>query len=218
MDTQKLADETMQKLNDMARANGPALPVEEELFSLIVRRLVKLERTAGLPTTAEPQTTVPTREARSAAAAPASTDQPTRPLSQWGQYGTHAGPVEQPSGCAHEWMDWFAMVDGSRVELTAGKSETVWCRCCGALKLYGKIVAPVATPASSTSQSPASPSSAALSSEEPAPSASSASSKWWCPKCLHFCERVAQTRGKSLECNTCGAVVTIDTAADEVTR
>lgn len=164
-----------------------------------------LELTATQPTTAEAQTTVPTREARSAAAAPASTDQRMSALWRSAQPTTDAGPVEPSSGCAHDLLRLTINGAGTALISIYGPTHAMaeWCRKCGALLLPDKTLVPAVAPTSSISQSPASPSSAALPSEGFAPSRSvtlGPDTRWCCTS--HF--------GRPHP--------SIDTAADEVTR
>lgn len=194
--------------------------INRKLLSLIM---------ALQPTTAAPQTTVPTREALSDAAAPASTDQPTQRSSQSATKTDDAGPAEPVSGCVHWTLD-LTIEQTPRNEPGLDSHAYRWMlvRCkCGASWWYAKTPAPVAEWPWLISQSPASPSSAALPNEGSAPSESSASSDrpvlLGC-KCAAPFIRPSWGRLRSggieisgLTCDNegCDASLRFDTAADE---
>lgn len=138
--------------------------VNQEL-SMMWNWLAEMSVALETPSTVGPPTTAsPTKAYPWVAEAPVSTDPRIQPSSQSDPPTTDAGLAAQPSECAHEMASgmsaWMWLTEGYR-----------WCVQCGALKCGELTRVPAVTPVSSTSQRPASPSSAATSPEASAVSA-----------------------------------------------
>lgn len=148
-----LQDETVRAL-DVLRKITPGTHVEQLVY-LLHRRLLDVESqlTPSQPTTAEPQTTAPTKEVLSDAQAPASTAGMTRPSSPLGTHEAGSGRAVFGYVCAHESRVMINLRQTPPLPHFKNKQEqwNWWCQGCGALMYAGEIRVPAAAPTSSTS-------------------------------------------------------------------